>query len=592
VRPFRLDSRGVPAGADGIVGSQGSAGGESDLARLTAQLVAAHPSPAAPIWLPPLPDSIDLAALRARTPPTPSAAEPGRAVLPVAVGLLDDPVRRRQPPLVLDPGRHSIAMVGGPQTGRSTFLRTLLHALCAGWPAHAVQAYVIDCAGGGHRPLLELPHVAGVAERTDAGAVTRLLDELGEVLVERASACSATGTTTLAGLCEHPGADDVLPHPLRARLVVLVDGAQMLRAEHPDEERRLTEMAATGGALGVRMVLTAARWFDLRPALLDTVGTRLELRLGEPADSQVGRARAALVRAVPGRGLTADGQSFQLAVPGPAPAVAPSPHRAPRLVTLPARITEREVDGLVARAGRAPDDDVTGHFLLGVAEARARVVRLDLLAPGAHLVVHGDPGSGRTTLLLRAVAWLAARRTDDSAPPVRLHVVDPQRSMARSPALRGVTSYAYDRAGAADLALALHDRLLARLPPPGLSPEDVLGHGWWSGPEEVLVVDDYDLLLGPDGSPLLPLAELLQQSADLGLHVLLARQVSGTVRTAYEPVGQRLRESAPTGLLLSGDRAEGPLIGDHAASRQPPGRGVLVRPGRPTALVQTCLPDT
>ena len=102
----------------------------------------------------------------------------------------------------------------------------------------------------------------------------------------------------------------------------------------------------------------------------------------------------------------------------------------------------------------------------------------------------------------------------------------------------------------------------------------------------VVLVDDYDLLPASTGSPLLPLLDLLGLGRELGLHLVLARRVAGTARAAFEPVFQRLRELAGTGLVLSGDPGEGPLLGGQKAAHLPPGRGFLVRSPRPPTLVQ------
>ena len=44
----------------------------------------------------------------------------------------------------------------------------------------------------------------------------------------------------------------------------------------------------------------------------------------------------------------------------------------------------------------------------------------------------------------------------------------------------------------------------------------------------------------------------------------------------FEPVVQRLTELSSPGLIMSGDREEGPLLGNVRPSAQPPGRGWLV----------------
>jgi S-DNA-T family DNA segregation ATPase FtsK/SpoIIIE len=49
----------------------------------------------------------------------------------------------------------------------------------------------------------------------------------------------------------------------------------------------------------------------------------------------------------------------------------------------------------------------------------------------------------------------------------------------------------------------------------------------------------------------------------------------------------RVRELGSPGLILSGEPAEGALIGGVKAAPQPPGRGLLVRRGERPQLVQT-----
>ena len=122
-------------------------------------------------------------------------------------------------------------------------------------------------------------------------------------------------------------------------------------------------------------------------------------------------------------------------------------------------------------------------------------------------------------------------------------------------------------------------------PPPTLTPTGP-ARPTRIGPRYVLLVDDYDLLPGPAGSPLLPLVDLLGLGRELGFHLILARRVAGAARAAFEPVVQRLRELGGTGLVMSGDPGEGPLLDGQKATRLPPGRGVLVQPRRTPTLVQ------
>ncbi len=71
--------------------------------------------------------------------------------------------------------------------------------------------------------------------------------------------------------------------------------------------------------------------------------------------------------------------------------------------------------------------------------------------------------------------------------------------------------------------------------------------------------------------------------------MIIARASGGAARSAFEPVMQRLRELGSPGLLLSGTRDEGHLLGNISGQPMRPGRGNLVVRGRPPRLIQTAL---
>ena len=414
-----------------------------------------------------------------------------------------------------------------------------------------------------------------IVGRGESDLLLRLVSELEAVVDERLEATRRSGAESFDALSGSTDADTLLPQPFRAHVLLLVDGMGQLRTEQPEVEARLVELAAGGAHLGIHLVVTASRWYELRPAVLDSLGLRLELRLGDPADSDVSRTLAAAVPPLPGRGLTRDGRHFQLAVAPSDHPVAHSPdgHRAPRVVPLPIRVQ--------------PPIEPHDAFALGLAEHRLAPLDLGLLSPGGHLLVYGDSGSGRTTLLRRLVTWLGTR----SAGTVAVHVVDPGRGLAALAGRAPVVDYAYEATGARGLVERLATELASRRPPPNLPLAQLVERSWWRGPEHVLVVDDYDQLIRPEGSALSPLVDLLAVAVDLGWHIVLARRVAGAARTAYDPFGQRLRELTPATLVLSGERGEGPLVSDVSAGPMPPGRGRLVRGGHGAVVLQTYLPD-
>jgi DNA segregation ATPase FtsK/SpoIIIE, S-DNA-T family len=99
-------------------------------------------------------------------------------------------------------------------------------------------------------------------------------------------------------------------------VILLVDGFAQLRTDFEELEDSLVGLLQRGGSFGIHVVLAMTRWNELRMAHQPLIGTRLELRLNDPADSLIGRKLARTIRAdQPGRLLTEDGLFAQAALP-------------------------------------------------------------------------------------------------------------------------------------------------------------------------------------------------------------------------------------------------------------------------------------
>lgn len=589
LRPLSL---GGAAAADGLAQTMRS---RSDDLQVLVRLANESASQGArKIWTPPLPADITLRGLADLLGPRSRLAGPDPGGGPqgtlrddeVAVGLADWPEKQAKQPVIyrLAGAGGNVGIAGAPRTGKSTLLQTLVLALAASAGPEQRQFYCLDLGGGSLFELGGLPHVGAVVGRGETEATGRLFRELRALLDERATARQATG----AGTATWP---DVF---------LVVDNVGQLRQSAPDLEPDLTEIATAGLPFGVHVLIAANRWLDIRPQLLDSLGTRWELRLADPADSLAGRQAAARVPAdLPGRGLTRDGHLFQAALASlseqPAPgdlaqAVAAATEaagrrRAPAIAPLPLRVRTTDVARLASLAGSAPPA-LNGRFLLGVGEFRSRPVGLDFSRAGTHLLVYGDSGSGRTTLLRRIAGHLRQRPGDAD---VALAIIDPARGLLDLADGPGVAGYAATITGAENLAGQLADELRPRIAPEGAAVSELRGRSWWTGPRYALLVDDYDLLLSGAGGPFGGLTDLLAQGADIGLTVVLTRRVAGSQRTSYEPFGQRLREVVAAALILSGQPEEGPLAGGVSARAWPPGRGVLVHGRTRPQLIQCCL---
>ncbi|MDP8976862.1 MAG: FtsK/SpoIIIE domain-containing protein, partial [Actinomycetota bacterium] len=230
-----------------------------------------------------------------------------------------------------------------------------------------------------------------------------------------------------------------------------------------------------------------------------------------------------------------------------------------------------------------PGTDGQGGVPVGLVETDLSPLYLDLTTGDAHFLVFGDAESGKTSFLRTFVSQLCSRHTPEE---VRVAVVDYRRTLLEAVPPDHLGFYAGAAPAAAEGVHALLQVLTKRLPGSEVSAAQLRERSWWEGPELYLVVDDYDLVATVGGNPLAPLVEFLAQGRDLGFHLVLSRRVAGAQRGLFEPVLQRVKELGSSGLILSGDRGEGPLLGGSRATALPPGRGLLVRRREQPVLVQ------
>lgn len=554
--------------------------------------------PAHEVWLPPLDESPSLDSM---LPPLTVIPERGlgpdgwggNGRLIVPIGIVDRPYEQRRDQFLLDfsgASGHG-AVVGGPQSGKSTVLRDIITSLSLTHTAREVQVYGVDLGGGSLATTAGMPHVGGIASRSNPDLVRRVVAEVGTVLSEREERFRTYGIESMAAYRQlkragHHGDDRF------GDVFLIVDGWANFRAEFEDLEQRVTGIAGQGLSYGVHVIVGANRWAEIRAALKDTLGTRVELRLGDPSESEIDRRVAGAVPASrPGRGLTQQRLHFLAALPridgssetgDLAVAYADLVEKvrtswdgaqAPRVRMLPASLPYADL----------PQPDGTRRIPIGLNEDELAPVLLDFDVD-PHFMLFADGESGKTTFLKTVARGVMSRYSSDEA---RILMVDYRRTMLGYIPQEYLAGYA--PAGPALQAFIddLRPVLQGRLPGPQVTPEQLGDRSWWSGPEIFVMIDDYDLVASPSGNPIAGLAEFLPQAKDVGLHVVLCRRTGGAARALFEPVIQRIRELGSPGIVGSGSRDEGALLGTTRPAPMPPGRGVIVGRRYGQQLVQT-----
>ncbi|OEU85954.1 secretion protein EccC [Streptomyces abyssalis] len=551
------------------------------------------------VWLPPLdePPSLDqllpaLAATPERGLTAPEYTALGRLAVPVA--LLDKPFEQRRDVLYRDfsgAAGHGF-VIGGPQSGKSTLLRTLMTSFGLTHTPSEVQFYCLDFGGGSLLSMEDLHHVGGVANRLDGEKVRRTVSEVMTILNEREEYFRAHNVDSIATFRQRRAAGQ-LPDQKWGDVFLVIDGWATFKNDYEMLEADVTDIAQRGLGFGIHLILTASRYTEVRPALKDLLQNRIELRLGDPSESEIDRKVAANVpAAMPGRGLSPDKLHLMTALPriDGSSTLEDLPDATRQTISAVNEHWTGEPAPAVRllptmlEASRLPKgSDYPEHGLaFGIDESSLRPVFVNFETDPL-FVVFGESESGKSALLRLLMHQITERYTPDKA---KIVVGDYRRAHLQGVPEAHVSRYCAAAPSLQETLEGLAGSMSRRMPGPDVTPEQLRNRSWYDSPDAFVVIDDYDLV-ATGQNPLMPLLEYLPFARDVGLRVILARSSGGASRALYEPVMQRMKELGAQGVVLSGDKSEGALLGNISPTQLPVGRGYFQTRRRGGQLVQT-----
>jgi S-DNA-T family DNA segregation ATPase FtsK/SpoIIIE len=551
--------------------------------------------PARRVWLPPLEAPPTLDELLPPLKQTELGLRPVdwdlTPTLSAPIGIIDRPFDQRRDPHWINLASAHFVVVGRPQSGKSTVLRSLIAGMALTHTPEQVQFYCLDFGGGTLTGLAELPHVGSVATRLDSERMRRTVAEINTLLAHREELFTRHRIDSMASY-RRQSAEGRVPRDGFGDVFLVVDGWGTVRSDYEALEAAITQIAARGLGYGVHVVLSLQRWMEMRPALRDLISNRLELRLGDPSESEFDRRVAKDVpEGAPGRGLSPHKLHFLAALPridgvekveDLADGVgdltnrvseAWSGPRAPAVRLLPRELPYSEL----------PDIDRTSAAVpIGVDEDTLSPVFIDF-DNEPHFIAIGDVESGKSNLLRVVARGITTRWPPDQA---KIITFDYRRGLLGAITTPHQIGYVMNSVGAPDTVGSIVAALRERLA--GIQIDPAAGEvPKWVGPRLFLLLDDYDLIATSGGNPIHALHEFLPQARDIGLHIVLSRSAGGAGQGMFEPIMRALRDMGTPGVLLSGSKDEGAVLGSVKMEALPPGRGRLVHRRFAPTLIQT-----
>jgi len=552
------------------------------------------------IWLPPLEEAETVDALVERWRGKPWWVDYGENPgLVFPVGIEDFPEEHTQRVHAIDAEMDNVMVVATAQRGKSTTLMTLVGSAALMYRPERVTFF---CVGASLYPVEAIPHVAGVVSVTDTEGVSRTLASVEGIIRAREDAFKRY-QLDIAEFRErrfgHRGAaGGTDPDDRFGDVFLVIDNFGDLYDKDGGFGDRAIAVARQGLSYGVHVVTSASGWLiGQKQALLGVSNARIQLRLSNPDETQMGTgmahrraARQTLDR--PGFGVTRQGQELLIGVPeligssgeriatrgiGEVLSSTSGAERLGTLARLPERITLREV--LSSHAGGSERDDTADAFGIpfAIGETALQPVVLDTLHT-SNLLIVGRQGCGKTSALTAFGQSIADRLSPAQA---QITIIDPKTALIGKITGPHVRGYAYtpddiDRV-LGELASALRDRL----PPPGLSQEQLLSRPAWDGPHHFVLIDDEHELRPAGGlgkaAATAPLWSLIERSREIGLHVICARLPGNWAGvSAMSPFLQKLTGSRAPTLFMDNDPQAVKVFGRRSAQQLSPGRGLLV----------------
>jgi DNA segregation ATPase FtsK/SpoIIIE-like protein len=354
----------------------------------------------------------------------------GKNTMRPLIGLVDNPYQASQRPLSVNfPNGHAVVF-GASGRGKTTFLRTVITSLALTHSPDDLHVYILDFGGRALSGLRDLPHVGAVITSEEDERVQRLLRKVNEIIDQRQVLFSEARTNSLDSY------NQANPTKKLPAVLVVIDNFAEFKEYYEGLMGPLVSLVRESRAYGVHFLFSADLPGAMTGKLYNLITERFTLKLTDPSEYSevVGRGVPADLGTVPGRGYVRVGNTpleFQTALTFKPEEGDPDGlikvgkmalrmkeiwqdgwkgERPSSIETLPLRVSlESMIEHVAVPAVRRL------HALMGIDDRTLEPALIDIERQGPHMVVIGQPFSGKTTTLRTMILSLAYNYSPDEA---------------------------------------------------------------------------------------------------------------------------------------------------------------------------------
>lgn len=191
------------------------------------------------------------------------------------LGLVDDPKHQCQYDLTHDFWKQgNLAVYGMPQSGKTTFLQTMIVSLCNRYTPEEVQLYLMDMKAFGLRSIESFPHVGVAGGYDEPEVMDKMVSMFQEELTRRKKLFRKLGAGSPQAYEEFTG--QVLP-----TMILIVDDINQKKMAYTEFAESINLIAKEGVSYGIYLVCSFAGTSNISYQLAQDIHVKVALRLPE-----------------------------------------------------------------------------------------------------------------------------------------------------------------------------------------------------------------------------------------------------------------------------------------------------------------------